>query len=260
MSLLDSMPSPISLHPPFSAAASLLYKGLALFTPGGDLVYCLDPTKQAQWHLHLCAALQNLLDLPEPPLFLSPCYTATLDRWLDPQTQQLHICAEAYPAVLRYQGLLNLIFATQNIRWQMIRYPEGICDPLVLQTYRQRFPQLWENHDLVMRIEGSAKLSELKNYASEPPETQGYVLRLFVAGHSVATEQALKHLHLLLNQILHCPYTLKVIDVAKQPEQAEVDQVTATPTLVKVWPTPVRRLVGDLDNVDKIFRLLSPVQ
>jgi len=256
------MKTTTSVNPSFSLPTPSLYKGLALFTPGGDLVYCIDPTKQGRWHLHLCAALQDLLDLPEPPLFLSPCFTATLDRWLDPQTRQLCISAEAYPAVLRYQGLLNCLFETGDLCWQMTRYQEGICDPLILQTYRQQFPQLWENHDLVVRIDSLTLNPSRQTIApgdsSAVGGVQGYVLRLFVAGHSVATEQTLKHLHLLLNQVLPLPYTLKVIDVTKQPEQAEVDQITATPTLVKVWPTPVRRLVGDLDNVDKILRLLGP--
>lgn len=237
-----------------------LYKGLALFTPGGDLVYCIDPTKQGRWHLQLCTALQELLDLAEPPLFLCPCYTATLDRWLD-QTQQIHLSAEAFPPVLRYQGLLNVIFETPNIDWKLNRYSEGICDPLVLKTYRHQFPQLWENHDLVVRVDGPPLASvwplATTKHPPDPSETQGYVLRLFVAGHSIATEQTLKNLHLLLNQVLRAPYTLRVIDVTKQPEQAEVDQVTATPTLVKAWPAPLRRLVGDLENVDKVLRLLG---
>lgn len=89
-----------------------LFKGIALFTPGGDLMYCIDPNKQGRWHLNLCAALQEILDLPEPPHFLVPCYTATIDHWLNPRTQQVQIFAEAYPAVIRHQAVLNAIFGT----------------------------------------------------------------------------------------------------------------------------------------------------
>ncbi|MFM6041706.1 MAG: circadian clock protein KaiB, partial [Dolichospermum sp.] len=38
-----------------------LFKGIALFTPGGDLIYCIDPSKQGRWHLNLCAALREIL-------------------------------------------------------------------------------------------------------------------------------------------------------------------------------------------------------
>ena len=42
------------------------YKGIVLFTPGGDIIYTIDPNKQERWHLHLCLGLQEILGLPEP--------------------------------------------------------------------------------------------------------------------------------------------------------------------------------------------------
>jgi len=283
-----------------------LFKGIALFTPGGDLIYCIDPTKQARWHLELCAGLQEILDLPEPPHFLVPCYTATIDRWLDPRTQQVQTFAEAYPLVLRHQALLNAVFEMEELVWQSSPWQDGLCDPMVLATYRSLFPQLWEDHNLIVRFErwGTSQQFELTPTTTEnasallgpppqaqtdrlplllrnrlsgvnpmqptlgehqsaapsllqPPETLGYVLRLFVAGHSATTERILQTLHQLLEQYLHHPYSLKVIDVFKHPEQAEADQVSATPTLVKVWPQPIRRLVGELDNLEKLLQLLQ---
>ncbi|MGL6284372.1 MAG: circadian clock KaiB family protein, partial [Microcoleaceae cyanobacterium] len=79
---------------------SSLFKGIALFTPGGDLVYCIDPSKQSRWHLHLCAVLQDILGLPEPPHFLVPAYTATIDQWLDNRTNQIQVAAAIYPLVV----------------------------------------------------------------------------------------------------------------------------------------------------------------
>ena len=273
-----------------------LFKGIALFTPGGDLIYCIDPTKQQRWHLQLCAGLQEILALSEPPHFLVPCYTATIDCWLNPRTQQVQIFAEAYPLVLRHQALLSAVFEMGDLVWQAAPWLEGLCDPLALATYRSVFPQLWEARDLIVRFEHPATRSQLgtkptpaentllatelthssrssasplgRNFPlgvrpkppllSEPqqPEKLGYVLRLFVAGHSVHTERTLQTLHQLLEQSLRHPYTLTVVDVFKHPEQAEADQVSATPTLVKVWPPPMRRLVGNLDNSAKILQLL----
>lgn len=100
-----------------SRSSSQLFKGIALFTPGGDLIYSIDPNKQGRWHSHLCAALQEILDLPEPPHFLVPCYTATIDHWLDPRTQQVQTFAEAYPAVIRHQAILNTLFSREELVW-----------------------------------------------------------------------------------------------------------------------------------------------
>lgn len=244
-----------------------LFKGIALFTPGGDMVYCIDPHKQNRWHLQLCAVLQEILDLSEPPHFLVSCYTATIDRWLDPRTQQVQTFAEACPSVLRYQVLLNAIFGARDLVWKIASCPEEVCDPLVLASYRSQFPQLWQDHDLVVRYERidpqspteARENSTLSWFPmSQNQKTQGYVLRLFVAGNHATTARILENLHQLLEQSLLQPYTLKVIDIHKHPELAEADQVAATPTLVRVWPHPVKRIVGNLDNASRVLQVLAP--
>lgn len=251
------------------------FKGIALFTPGADLIYCIDPRKQTQWHLQLCVALQEILGLSEPPHFLIPCYTATVDCWIDPRDRQLRVAAEAYLPVLRHQTLLNAIFGTGDLVWQP--RSEEMCEPMAIATYREQFPELWENHDLVVqypievgrsdsrssieppsRFRQSPSMSPTKPTAiAPPPPTQGYVLRLFVSGSNPNTERTLETVYQLLEQCLDRPYTLKVIDVLKHPEQAEADQISATPTLIKIWPKPVRRIVGELNDAEKIVRLLS---
>ena len=132
-----------------------VFKGIALFTPGGDLVYCIDVHKQVRWHLHLCAALQENLSLLELPHFLVPCYTATIDRWIDAQSQHIQTSAEVYPLVSRHQALLNAIFELGDLVWQPITQSLESCSPMVLASYRDQFPQLWENHDLVLQVEKS---------------------------------------------------------------------------------------------------------
>lgn len=250
-----------------------LFKGIALFTPGGDLIYCLDPDKKSRWHLHLCAALQGMLGLSEPPHFLVPAYTATIDKWVDPYSSRVLISAEAYPPVLRYQALLNTVFNTEDLVWQAATWSEEFCNPMVMATYYQQFPKLWENHDLIVRFEkpdfnsqsrGKGSPSKIQSPSllpdlpseDRPPEIQGYVLRLFVSGNSGATKQTLENLHQILENSLGHPYTLKVIDVFKHPEQAEADQISATPTLIRVWPQPVRRIVGQCEDIETILQLL----
>ncbi|ASC70960.1 Circadian clock protein KaiB [Halomicronema hongdechloris C2206] len=235
------------------------FKGIALFTPGGDLVYCIAPHKQARWHRDLCATLQARLALPTSPEFLLPCYTATVESWQDPTTGQWQLVAEAYPRVMRYQALLNTVFDLDALSWQPVYSVVAGCSTSVLGNYRQQSPQLWQYHDLVLQVPTSTTAEP----ATETPTATfgdsptGYVLRLFVAGYTSTTEYILTALQATLDQYLQQPYTLKVVDVYKHPEQAETDQVSATPTLVRVWPYPARRLVGDLDNVDRILSLLK---
>jgi circadian clock protein KaiB len=234
----------------------LTYKGLALFTPGGDLIYCIDPSKKEHWHVQLCTALQQLLDLPDVPLFLIDSYTATIDRWIDPGTQDIKLAAEAKSRVWQYRPLLQAIFHTPLSLWQLDPNPHIHWEDEMVETYRSQFPPLWENHNLVLRLD---HLSSFQ-YAAAPdaPTTlSGYVLRLFVSGQSKTTIQALESLHHFLEKTLSCPYTLRIVDVQQHPELAEKDQITATPTLIKTWPPPVRRLIGSLDQRDRILRLLE---
>jgi circadian clock protein KaiB len=235
-----------------------IFKGIALFTPAGDLIYCIDPSKQGRWHFNLCAGLQELLGLPEPPHFLIPGYTATIDRWLDPKTQEIQTLAEVYPPVQRHQALLNAVFGTGNLVWRVAPWQDSACDPMVLETYRSQFPQLWEEHDLIVHFQDNKVMSSSTDIALSPaaPETFGYVLRLFVSGDNVATEKTLQRVHQLLEEGLHYPYTLKVVDIYKHPEQAELNQVSAIPTLMRVLPEPVRRIIGDLEDTQRVLQII----
>ncbi|MFM7426888.1 MAG: circadian clock KaiB family protein [Elainella sp.] len=238
-----------------------LSKGIALFTPGCDLVYCIDPHKQNRWHLQLCLFLQGLLGLTEPPHFLVPCFTATVDHWQDPRSQTIVTFAEIHPFVMRHRSLLNAVFGCTEINWQVTQ--PTLCDPFVIAAYRQQFPQLWQCHDLVARLEPMEPALPPPDkllapiWSVEPGfQPQRYVFRLFVADNSMATERILQTLHQLLEEHLRQPYSLKVIDVRRHPEQAEADQVTATPTLVKASPQPVRRLVGQIDSSTALLQLI----
>lgn len=231
-----------------------LSKGIALFTPGGDLVYCIDPSKQSRWHLHLCIALQDQLNLPEPPHFLVPCYTATVDKWRDSRSQEPVTVAEARPLVMPHRALLSAIFGIEYQLWQPMSTDLELCDPQLLAKYRQRFPQLWQCHDIVWQIStaqaATASGSELLPLA-EPP-TSGQVLLLFVAGQSPQTEVTLTNLHQALEQSRR-PYTLKVVDVQKHPDQAADHHITVTPTLVRAQPAPMKRLIGQLTDVVRLI-------
>ncbi|MBW4619782.1 MAG: circadian clock protein KaiB [Cyanosarcina radialis HA8281-LM2] len=80
-----------------------------------------------------------------------------------------------------------------------------------------------------------------------------YVLKLYVAGNTPNSIRALKILKNVLEQEFQGVYALKVIDVLKNPQLAEEDKILATPTLSKVLPPPVRKIIGDLSDRDKVL-------
>jgi circadian clock protein KaiB len=104
-------------------------------------------------------------------------------------------------------------------------------------------------------IVGSTTQSATVKY----PDPNHYVLRLFVSCRHSSTEASLRNLHHALERSVLQPYTLQVVDISKHPEQAELDQVTATPTLLRVHPLPHRRLVGKLENEDQLLHLLAEI-
>jgi circadian clock protein KaiB len=248
-----------SIHP--SPPLTSSFKGIALFTPGGDCVYCLDNQKRSHWHVDLCAALQHRLSLAEPPYFLLPGFTATVDRWYDETSQQMITSAEVYPRVFRFQALLNVLFGLGHQQWEINYTLHEACSTLLIDSFREQFPQLWEGHDLVLRVTESLAEQMLKPGKPNLPRqfpSRPYQFRLFVRGSETATtEQMLKLLHGILETELQSPYTLQVVDVTQNPEQAEADHISATPSLIQVSPQPVRRIVGSLTNPDLIRRLLA---
>ena len=80
-----------------------------------------------------------------------------------------------------------------------------------------------------------------------------YVLRLFVAGATARSANALKAVKDLCEQYLPGRYTLEVIDVYQQPIIAKEGQIIATPTLVKEFPEPLRRLVGSMSDWERVL-------
>lgn len=84
-----------------------------------------------------------------------------------------------------------------------------------------------------------------------------YHLRLFIAGTSVRSQRTIENLRRLLAERLSGRYELEVIDIYQQPELAAVHQVVAAPTLVKLHPLPVRRIIGDLSDEARVLRGLS---
>ena len=80
-----------------------------------------------------------------------------------------------------------------------------------------------------------------------------YILKLYVAGTTPNSMRALNTVREILESEFKGVYALKVIDVLKSPQLAEEDKILATPTLAKILPTPVRRIIGDLSDREKVL-------
>lgn len=80
-----------------------------------------------------------------------------------------------------------------------------------------------------------------------------YILKLYVAGNTPSSIRALRTLRDILETEFKGVYALKVIDVLKSPQLAEEDKILATPTLSKILPPPVRRIIGDLSDRERVL-------
>jgi circadian clock protein KaiB len=80
-----------------------------------------------------------------------------------------------------------------------------------------------------------------------------YLLKLFVTGHSPRAEVAIANLRRICEEELRGEYEMQVIDVLEHPQLAEDEKILATPTLIKRLPPPLRRVIGDLSDKDKVL-------
>ncbi len=82
---------------------------------------------------------------------------------------------------------------------------------------------------------------------------QHYVLKLYVTGHTPRSIQAIASIRAICEEYLLGRYELQVIDIYQQPQLAEGEQIIAAPTLIKELPLPLRKLVGDMSNEEKVL-------
>ncbi len=80
-----------------------------------------------------------------------------------------------------------------------------------------------------------------------------YILRLYVAGMTSRSARAVENVRAFCEKHLEGRYDLQVIDVYQQPTLAKSEQLIAAPTLIKKLPLPLRRLIGDMSNEDRIL-------
>jgi len=80
-----------------------------------------------------------------------------------------------------------------------------------------------------------------------------WMLRLYVAGQTLRSTVARANLHRICEQHLRDKYHIEVIDLLENPQRAKDDHILAIPTLVRELPVPVRKIIGDLSNTERVL-------
>jgi|SRR5579859_1839613 len=80
-----------------------------------------------------------------------------------------------------------------------------------------------------------------------------YMLRLYVTGNTPKSTQAIVNIRSICDQHLRGRYELEIIDIYQQPISAQSDRILATPTLIKRLPPPLRTVVGDMSNTERVL-------
>lgn len=87
----------------------------------------------------------------------------------------------------------------------------------------------------------------------EKPDTKHYQLRLYVTGATPKSMRAIAHIRRICEEHLKGRYELEVIDIYQQREMAKSADILAAPTLIKKLPLPLRKMIGDMANTERIL-------
>lgn len=98
-------------------------------------------------------------------------------------------------------------------------------------------------------------MNEYDNNETAEEELDGgpWELRLYVAGQTPKSITAFNNLKKVCEEHLAGKYKIEVVDLIKNPQLAQGDQIVAIPTLVRKLPSPVRKIIGDLSNTERVL-------
>jgi circadian clock protein KaiB len=104
------------------------------------------------------------------------------------------------------------------------------------------------------------KPKELKvKIKAEGTGKEKYILRLYVTGILPNSARAVKNIYLICDQYLKGRYELDIIDIYQQPSLALSEEIIAVPVLIRKFPLPEKRMIGDLSSIDKVLKGLDLV-
>jgi circadian clock protein KaiB len=90
-----------------------------------------------------------------------------------------------------------------------------------------------------------------------PPQVGDQILQLYVAGSTPQSSRAITNIKSICETHLKNHYDLTVVDLYEQPDRGQNDQIDVTPTLIRYWPLPVRRVVGNLSHTERVLQALD---
>jgi len=93
----------------------------------------------------------------------------------------------------------------------------------------------------------------VKTKSKKTAGSEVHELRLYVAGQTPKSLTALANLRLICEEHLKDKYRIEVIDLVKNPQLGQGDQILAIPTLVRRVPSPLRKIIGDLSNTERVL-------
>jgi circadian clock protein KaiB len=96
--------------------------------------------------------------------------------------------------------------------------------------------------------------------AAHAPAAERYILRLYVTGMTPRSARAVNNLRAICDEYLAGRYDLDVIDIYQQPVLTKGEQIIASPTLIKKLPLPIRRIIGDMSNRERVLLALDLVR
>ncbi len=99
----------------------------------------------------------------------------------------------------------------------------------------------------------TTKKTSSRRAAKPAGRTATWELRLYVAGQTAKSVTAFANLKAICEEHLKGTYTIEVIDLLLHPQLARGDQIIAVPTLVRKLPVPVRKIIGDLSNTERVL-------
>jgi circadian clock protein KaiB len=99
----------------------------------------------------------------------------------------------------------------------------------------------------------TGKKETLKENQKTQQPSDTWELRLYVAGQTQNSTRAFVNLKKICEEHLQGKYTIEVVDLLKNPQLAAGDQILAIPTLVRKLPEPIRKIIGDLSNTERVL-------
>lgn len=108
-----------------------------------------------------------------------------------------------------------------------------------------------------MKKSVNGKKSSARTRAAAKNGAEGGILRLYIAGQTPRSIAALSNLKEICEDQFKGKYKIEVIDLALSPEKARENQIFAIPTLVRQIPVPIRKIIGDLSDKQRVFATLT---